>query len=299
MDDPSSQYSVGPVQYHVHDGTDSPLISPNNLRAGTNIVIGSSNPITISSTGSGGVTQLIAGTNIILSPVGGTGAVTISVRNTDIAAIFRNSTVTATLSGGTSFTVAQTIGPNNATLIIGIEGHLVASDIITSVTYNGTSMPRLNQAINVGGESLWCYYLLNPITGTSNIVITTSSDPAAGGGGLYLVSVAYGNVFQGGFPEASVLLTTASGTSLAYSNSLSTANPYQWGVVVNGSSSSSLSMQSASGNGSANNIFASGTFCVISDTNGSINPPTFLTKGIQSIGTSVLMALEILLDPAP
>lgn len=75
---------------------------------------------------------------------------------------------------GTSHTLSHTCSGYDRLLVVTLYINS-NSDRITNVTYNSISMSRINFINNWSSEWIYMYYLLNPSTGTNNIVATTSS----------------------------------------------------------------------------------------------------------------------------
>ncbi len=77
-----------------------------------------------------------------------------------------------------SWTYAFTVSSaSDRLLVVGISGDVIGgADDITSVTYNGVSMTFSNKTQDNGsGRFQYLYYLLNPATGTNNVVITAAT----------------------------------------------------------------------------------------------------------------------------
>lgn len=75
--------------------------------------------------------------------------------------------------GSSSFTASYTVGSgSNRLLVVAVAGDS-STDKITGVTFNGTSMTLANKV--QGGRWLYLFYLLNPDSGTHNVVVSASS----------------------------------------------------------------------------------------------------------------------------
>jgi len=73
-----------------------------------------------------------------------------------------------------SLTFSHTIGNgDDRILVVGIYNKS-GGDLVTSVTFNGTSLTRFATASGGSLNQGYLYYLLNPDTGTHNIIITLS-----------------------------------------------------------------------------------------------------------------------------
>jgi len=116
----------------------------------------------------------------------------------------------------TSLTYPYTVGSGaNRLLVVNLIGDTVADDI-SSVTYAGTSMTLIGKVLAASNNWEYLYYLLNPPSGSSNVVITAGSKH-------YLISQAasWYNVKQSAQPDASTTNTSAA-TSTSTTTSLTT-----------------------------------------------------------------------------
>ena len=117
-------------------------------------------------------------------------------------------------NGGSSssLTYSFTVGNNaNRLLLVSVVGDPSADDI-SSVTYAGTAMTRVSKVQTPGSRWHYLYYLLSPISGTNNVVVTAASSH-------YLISEAssWYNIAQSGQPAAVSTNTAASGATLTTS----------------------------------------------------------------------------------
>jgi hypothetical protein len=107
-----------------------------------------------------------------------------------------------------SLTYAYTVGTgSNRLLVVNLIGDTVADDI-TSVTYGGVAMTLVQKLQAPSNNRQYMYYLLNPASGSNNIVIKAGSSH-------YLVSQAasWSNVRQSSQPEALTTNTAAVATT--------------------------------------------------------------------------------------
>ena len=123
-------------------------------------------------------------------------------------------------NGGTttSLTYSYTVGSgSNRLLVVNLIGDTSADDI-SSVTYNGSAMTLLGKVRAPSNNWQYLYYLLNPSSGSHNIVVTADSQH-------YLVSQAgsWYNVKQTSQPDA---FTTNTGavTNTSMTTSLTTVS---------------------------------------------------------------------------
>lgn len=93
------------------------------------------------------------------------------------------------------------------------------TDIVTGVTYNGVSMTRVNgQAADFYMST---YALMNPASGTNDVVVTCSSST-----NIIPHSISYTGVSQTGQPEVNGLNSAGAGSSIT--SSLTTISDNSW-----------------------------------------------------------------------
>ncbi len=115
-----------------------------------------------------------------------------------------------------SLTYSYTVGSgSNRLLVVNLVGDTSADDI-SSVTYNGAPMTLLKKLQAPSNNWQYLYYLLNPSSGSHNIVVTAASSH-------YLISQAasWSDVSQSGQPDA-LTTNTAPVGSTSTSTSLTT-----------------------------------------------------------------------------
>lgn len=126
-------------------------------------------------------------------------------------------------SSGSSFTWSHTCSGSNRFLIVGVFAvSSGGSDIVSGVTYGGTSMTRINTEVS-GVDRVYLYGLIAPKTGSNDIVVSlsTSSSFVASGG------VSYTGVKQVSQPEANA--TNSSGPSVSsLSLTVTTSSDNAW-----------------------------------------------------------------------
>jgi IPT/TIG domain len=121
----------------------------------------------------------------------------------------------------TSLTYSYTVGTNsNRLLLVNLVGDSSADDI-SSVTYGGASMALLTKVHTPPPNQLWhyLYYLLSPVSGKNNVVITAASSH-----NLLSEAASWYNIAQSGQPQAFTTATAASGVTLTTSLSASPNN---------------------------------------------------------------------------
>ena len=119
----------------------------------------------------------------------------------------------------TSLTYPYTVGSgSNRLLVVNLIGDTSADDI-SSVTYAGTSMTLIGKVQAPSNDWQYLYCLLNPSSGSNNVVVTAGS-------AHYLISQAasWYNVKQPAQPDA-VTTNTAAATSTSITTSLTTVAP--------------------------------------------------------------------------
>lgn len=123
----------------------------------------------------------------------------------------------------TSLTVAHTCTGTNLCLIVAVN---VSVNTITGVTYNGVAMTQVGTVNQSGGnENNYLFGLLNPATGTHNIIATYSGMSTGG-----LAGASYAGVKQSGFPDSSVIATNTLGTSRTVTTTVVASNSWLVGM---------------------------------------------------------------------
>jgi hypothetical protein len=142
-------------------------------------------------------------------------------------AIAFDTTSEGTISLSSSLTVAHTCTGSYGMLIVAFTTRPSggsATDVISSVTYNGVSMTRaISNAVGTDHRQ-YIYYLVAPATGASyNIVITTDGTNAT----MVAKNASYTGVKQGSQPDASTTPIQQSSTPLTVSITTVLANCWQ------------------------------------------------------------------------
>lgn len=120
-----------------------------------------------------------------------------------------DATAKSETASDTTLTISHTCTGKNLILFVGIHV-LSASDVVSTVTYNGVAMTRVNTVASAS-ESSYLYMLLTPATGAHNLVINISG----GANTIRATSASYTGARQAAQPDASDTKTTASTTSQA------------------------------------------------------------------------------------
>ena len=125
----------------------------------------------------------------------------------------------------TTLTFAHTCTGTRRLLVVGV-GIEDADDEISGVTYNGVAMTLVDKIVNgVPNEWTYMFYLLNPSSGTNNVVVTASSSTTIRG-----LGVSYTGVLQSGQPD-SKNEATAQGASHALSTTTVLDNSWVVGMA--------------------------------------------------------------------
>jgi hypothetical protein len=117
-----------------------------------------------------------------IDPVATADATTASTQNISIASpgvvLAAVTTGSSNNPGSTIFTVAHTTGSGYSRLmLVGISNK---NKLINSVTYGGTPLTWVGESISNGNAHMFIYRLVNPPTGTANVVVTLAANPDKG-----------------------------------------------------------------------------------------------------------------------
>jgi hypothetical protein len=127
-------------------------------------------------------------------------------------------------STGSPYTLAHTCGSGADRLLI-VGGFASNADLITGASYNGVPMTLIDKRQGGGGTDriIYLWYLLNPATGTHNVVVTGTPDAWC------FFAIDYDGVKQSGQPDGSANNVSAGTTSLTASWTVTAAN--SWGLA--------------------------------------------------------------------
>lgn len=119
---------------------------------------------------------------------------------------------------GTSLTVAHTVGSNPSRILLvgAVAENTDGNEVLTSVTYGGTAMTQIALANSSSRTFAAVYYMLNPSSGTANVVISANSGMV-----LYGVAANYYGVAQ----VAPTIFNAVTGSGLTSQNTLSNVPP--------------------------------------------------------------------------
>lgn len=179
-------------------------------------------------------------------------------------AIARDASTTNNSTGwsvGSSSTFAHTCTGSDRLLLVYTFNNGNGGDP-TGITYNGTSMTKLNnQLTDASAFNLTLWGLLAPSTGSNNVVVTWSS----GTGINNCTAFSYTGVLQSGLPDSTNTGSSSSSASISVSTTVVASNCW-----LAGCTRSSLDTQSGGTNASiVNSCNSDGSQCV-HDSNGTV-----------------------------
>lgn len=189
-------------------------------------------------------------------------------------------------NGGTtnSLTAAYTCTGSNLILLVGFQGDSGGgNDDITGVTYNGVSMTLVQKQTGANTRMSYLYRLVNPATGSHNVVINCTNNHF-----LIAGAVSYTGAAQSGQPDNS---NTGQSTSVtSYATSLTTVADNCWvvlwagaNIIAAGAGCTSRAVDAA---------FASWRIC---DSNGVVHPAgsysMTTTNGSATFGNHIMASI--------
>lgn len=160
---------------------------------------------------------------------------------------------------GTTHTWPHTCTGANLVLLVG--GRDQAGSTVTGATYNGVPMTQISALVLDGTDTDYFFYLLNPATGTNNIVVTFSASSSWYGKGA-----SYTGVSQVGFPDAAQTNTGSAATSLT--GTVTTVADNAWTVMFADNDTGAFS----AGGGTTIRTTVGNQAMTIADSNGAITP---------------------------
>lgn len=114
-----------------------------------------------------------------------------------------------------SYTKSFTVGTGSNTVLIVVAGYGSGIPSLSSVTYAGTSMTKINKVSFQEPTSVEIWYLVAPSTGTNNIVATASSGTAK----FTLAALSIFGASQTGIPDSQHVDGSQTGSVTSYSQS--------------------------------------------------------------------------------
>lgn len=184
-----------------------------------------------------------------------------------MAIAFDAVTNTANVSA-TSLTFSHTCTGSNRILFVGVLGVDV-----TGITYNGVAMSLVNSGNGVAGINLYLYILVNPASGTNNVVVTQNTN-----GFLDASSTSYTGAAQSGQPDNKGTNFSVSGASNTVT--VTTVADNCWLVSVSRDQNNNGTISA----GANTTIRGVSQFCQMEDSNGAKHPAgsTSLTVTVPS-----------------
>jgi len=177
----------------------------------------------------------------------------------------------------TSVTQAMTIGAISDGLLLVSIVYQAATDDVTGVTWNGDSMTKLINGAwgNNNNEQIYIYGLLNPDTGSHNIVVSKTGASTF----VTFYGLSYSGVSQSGLPDAIDNSTGGLSTGAAVSVTTVADNAWLSGVFrASGGSSFSDDV-----NTTERDSFADAS-CFVQDTNSDQTPAGSKTMNLSWTG---------------
>lgn len=191
---------------------------------------------------------------------------------------------TSTSSQSYSFTVGT---GDNRILLVGVEtggATFGSNDVITSVTYNGVSLTRINTVAN--SNRMYLYYLIAPATGANTLVVTASSS-----GGLMRSSpVSYSGVDQTSPIDAN---GTGTGSTTTMDISLTSTTDNCWMVAVNENSSG----EPTASTGTVKRTSSSGGGYGFLDSNSAVTPAGSYTLQFDQPSATAYSNCSVMIKP--
>jgi len=145
-------------------------------------------------------------------------------------AIARDSINNGTGGTGTSWTYSHTCSGEDRILLVAGRGGGNSGDRVSTITYNGKNLTRIGNSFAIGSSSemstLW--YIINPDSGSHNVVITLSSSDYSKWG-----SVSYTGVDQDNPINVSNTNSVQNSNSVSVSGMVTKDNSWLVGSVKN------------------------------------------------------------------
>lgn len=150
-----------------------------------------------------------------------------------MAITFVGAAAGGTAGSVTSYTFAYTCGSgSNRLLVVGLAIQPEGADLVTGVTYSGVAMTLARKQIcppadPTADSDCYLYYLLNPASGTHDVVVTLSSSGRVNGS----VAADYAGVRQSAQPDAVNGVTSAAPTIMT--EPITTVADNSWAIFAN------------------------------------------------------------------
>ncbi len=181
---------------------------------------------------------------------------------------------------GTSQTFAHTCTGSNLILFVAIQNGGSHTNNITGVTYNSVALSKITSqdASAVSGlNQQWdLWYLINPATGSNNVVISAANSAVING-----IAISYTGAKQSGVPDAGPVTNILS-TGANNTNTVTSIADNCWHLVVGGDSNGA---STAGTNATLRGKAGSGD-CIAYDNNGAITPAGSHSETINMSGSA-------------
>ena len=192
-------------------------------------------------------------------------------------------------SSTTQVTYAHTCTGTDRILFVGIL--VVDGDIVTSVTYNGTSLTQVEKMASFSTtQYIYTYMLVNPDSGSNNIVIDTSSSTT-----IYTCAASYTGANQTGQPDANTNNTEDGTTS--YTTTITTVADNSWAILL--ARNNNTSMTNVSEGTNSTEVVLGSTAIGFYDNSGagSITPAGNFSMTVTSSSSDDWRSLIVSFDP--
>lgn len=184
----------------------------------------------------------------------------------------------------TSHTQAHTCSGSNRVLAVNVIGS-ADSDLITGCTYAGVAMTLVNKVKTGAGRWNYAFLLLNPASGTNNIVASASASTY-----IEINAASYSGLAQAGQPEATASNdTTGARSSVSVAVTTLTDNAWVVGFALTQGGSASA--------GSGTTLRNSALVGAIVDSGGAVTPAGSKTLTVNATANEMTM-IVIALAPA-
>ncbi len=212
-----------------------------------------------------------------------------------MAIAFDNHASSDTVSGTNILTYSHIASGNNRVLFV--SAHLYQSgqgvatgDKLTSITYNGVGMTLIDKSLQTGTaypRYAYLYGLVNPASGTNNVVVNASDNTNR----IISYSVSYQGASQINQPDSHTVNTSANTTNIT--TNLTTNTDNDWMV------SAAIAADTATSAGTNVTIRDNAQFTgAIGDNNAKITPPQSYPMTWNGAGTSAWNVLQASISPA-
>lgn len=205
-----------------------------------------------------------------------------------MAIAFDAATYQENYSAGTSATKAFTTSGSDRFLVVSCHSS-TSSTPASAVTYNGVSMTQIGSTITISPGVAWLslWYLINPASGSNNVVATKSA-----GENLSLAIASYTGVKQSGQPDASGSTT---GSSTSPSRSITSIADNCWAIMAIAGDGTGGTLSSSTGWTKRDSAFTRGS---IGDNNAAKTPAGSISQTGTLSTSQAWGVIQITIAPA-